>query len=186
MTVSAKASIPPSALVALGGDGTISIKGKALNLPEPKRAILAFLVKRLNTIVTKQEILDHLTGIDLISMLKRDVYEYLHALQRTLAIREAGPSLALWSIERSGFILSVNTSESRPLYQTLGLPHPKERWTPGRKELVVSAIRLGKLTLEDALKMYPNTGREEVLSWMARFERSGREGLKASINPRWL
>lgn len=186
MGTSPTSRIPRNAVIALRGDGTISICGKPLKLEDPKRAILAFLIKRVNTCVTKNEILRHLDKLGLAPTKRDDLSRDMSGIRRSIDAHDVGPSVALWFIDGTGYILSVNTSANRPLYQTLGLPHPKERWTIARKELLIDAIRNRKLTLEEAISIYPNTDKEEILGWMARFERRGRKGLKVSVHQRWL
>lgn len=183
MTASTTASIPPSALVALSGDGKIFINGRLVGLSGPKQTLLAFLIRRMDSTVTRQEMFDHLERAGFPSRTEKELWSYLHAIRRAIAVGKTGPSLALWFITGKGYVLASVASDFRPLYQTLGLPHPGGRWSPERKKLVVDAIRQNKLTLEDALREYPNTDKEEILSWMARYERYGQVGLKTRFQP---
>lgn len=50
------------------------------------------------------------------------------------------------------------------------------RWTPGRKEEVVAAIRRGELTRERALELHELSA-DELATWEARFAAHGRPGL---------
>lgn len=183
MAVSTRASIPPSALVAIGGDGKIFINGSLVGLTGSKRALLAFLIKRMNSIVTKKEMFDHLERAGFSSRTEKDLWNYLHAIRRAVAVRKAKSSLVLWFITDKGYMLASIASELLPLYQTLGLPHPGGRWIPERKKLVVEAIAQNKLTLEEAVNTYPNTDKEEIIGWMARYERYGQVGLKTLFRP---
>lgn len=60
------------------------------------------------------------------------------------------------------------------------LPPPEtKRWVSRRKAVVVSAVRYGLLSLEDACRRY-NLSVEEFLSWQRLIENHGVPGLRAT------
>lgn len=60
------------------------------------------------------------------------------------------------------------------------LPPPEtKRWVSRRKAEVVTAVRYGLLSLEDACRRY-NLSVEEFLSWQRLIERHGVQGLRAT------
>ncbi len=60
------------------------------------------------------------------------------------------------------------------------LPPPNtQRWVVRRKAQVVSAVRAGELTLEQACERY-NLSEEEFRSWMALYDNYGVRGLRAT------
>ena len=60
------------------------------------------------------------------------------------------------------------------------LPSPNTtRWVTRRKAAVVSAVRNGEITIEEALRRYQLSG-EEFLSWQRAFEAHGLAGLRAT------
>jgi hypothetical protein len=60
------------------------------------------------------------------------------------------------------------------------LPPPNtKRWVIRRKAAVVTAVRSGKITMEEALRRYQLT-EEEFLSWQRVFEGHGLPGLRAT------
>jgi hypothetical protein len=60
------------------------------------------------------------------------------------------------------------------------LPPPNTtRWVVRRKAAVVTAVRSGKITMEEALRRYQLT-EEEFLSWQRAFEGHGLAGLRAT------
>jgi hypothetical protein len=60
------------------------------------------------------------------------------------------------------------------------LPPPNTtRWVVRRKAAVVTAVRSGKITMEEALHRYQLT-EEEFLSWQRAFEGHGLAGLRAT------
>lgn len=58
-------------------------------------------------------------------------------------------------------------------------PGDCNRWTPRRKAEVVTAVKGGLLTQDDACSRY-NLSREEFASWQLAAERSGMPGLRAT------
>lgn len=56
------------------------------------------------------------------------------------------------------------------------LPDKKIRWTPNRKFILATAIRLEWLTLEEASDVY-GLDKEELLQWRENFSRHGKKGL---------
>jgi hypothetical protein len=61
-----------------------------------------------------------------------------------------------------------------------GLPPPNtRRWVVRRKAAVVSAVRNGRITLEEALQRYQLT-EEEYRSWERAFEQHGLPGLRTT------
>ena len=64
-------------------------------------------------------------------------------------------------------------------------PAETKRWVVRRKALVVSAVRAGALSLDDACRRYALTV-EEFLGWQSAIERHGLAGLRATLrHPRW-
>jgi hypothetical protein len=60
------------------------------------------------------------------------------------------------------------------------LPPPNtRRWVVRRKAAVVTAVRAGRITLEDALRRYQLT-EEEYRSWERAFEQHGLAGLRST------
>jgi len=60
------------------------------------------------------------------------------------------------------------------------LPPPNTtRWVIRRKAAVVTAVRSGRITMEEALRRYQLT-EEEFLSWQRVFETHGLAGLRAT------
>jgi hypothetical protein len=61
-----------------------------------------------------------------------------------------------------------------------GLPPPNtRRWVVRRKAAVVTAVRNGRITLEEALQRYQLT-EEEYRSWERAFEKHGLPGLRTT------
>jgi hypothetical protein len=66
------------------------------------------------------------------------------------------------------------------------LPPPNTtRWVVRRKAAVVAAVRVGKITMEEALRRYQLT-EEEFLSWQRSFESHGLPGLRATRIQQYL
>ena len=60
------------------------------------------------------------------------------------------------------------------------LPPPNTtRWVPGRKAIVVAAVHLGVLSLQEACERY-QLSREEFLSWQRAIDRHGVPGLRST------
>jgi transposase-like protein len=60
------------------------------------------------------------------------------------------------------------------------LPPPNtKRWVVRRKAAVVAAVRRGRLTIEEACRVY-QLSEEELLSWDRAFELHGLAGLRAT------
>jgi hypothetical protein len=60
------------------------------------------------------------------------------------------------------------------------LPPPNtKRWVVRRKAAVVSAVRAGKITLEEACRRY-QLSEEEFLAWARAFELYGLPGLRVT------
>ena len=60
------------------------------------------------------------------------------------------------------------------------LPPPNTtRWVIRRKAAVVTAVRSGRITMEEALRRYQLT-EEEFLSWQRAFETHGLAGLRTT------
>ena len=60
------------------------------------------------------------------------------------------------------------------------LPPPNtKRWVVRRKAAVVAAVRRGRLTIEEACRVY-QLSEEEFLSWDRAFELHGLAGLRAT------
>src|SRR3981081_2695706 len=61
------------------------------------------------------------------------------------------------------------------------LPPPNiKRWVVRRKAAVVTAVRSGRITMEEALHRYQLT-EEEFLSWQRAFESHGIPGLRVTF-----
>lgn len=56
-----------------------------------------------------------------------------------------------------------------------------DRWMPRRKEEVVGKVRRGELSFEQALADYELSA-DELTSWMGRYDRHGRRGLKITTS----
>ena len=67
---------------------------------------------------------------------------------------------------------------ARPGLAALPPPNTK-RWVIRRKAAVVSAVRAGVLTLEEACQRY-HLSMEEFLSWQRLIDRHGMRGLRAT------
>ena len=66
------------------------------------------------------------------------------------------------------------------LQSTDDLPPPNtKRWVVRRKAAVVAAVRVGRITMQEALQRYQLT-EEEFLSWQRTFEAHGLPGLRAT------
>ncbi len=74
---------------------------------------------------------------------------------------------------------SVIGPEGMPL-TLASLPPPNtERWVARRKAELVSAVRGGLLSLEDACERY-NLSMEEFLSWQRQVDKHGMRGLRVT------
>lgn len=74
---------------------------------------------------------------------------------------------------------SVIGPEGMPL-TLASLPPPNtERWVARRKAELVSAVRGGLLSLEDACARY-NLSMEEFLSWQRQVDKHGMRGLRVT------
>jgi hypothetical protein len=57
------------------------------------------------------------------------------------------------------------------------LPHPDtKRWVVRRKAVVVAAVRSGRITIEEACRVF-QLSEEELLAWQRAFEKHGLAGL---------
>src|SRR5438552_3496890 len=66
------------------------------------------------------------------------------------------------------------------------LPPPNTtRWVARRKAAVVAAVRVGTITMEEALRRYQLT-EEEFLSWHRSFESHGLPGLRTTRIQQYL
>ncbi len=76
---------------------------------------------------------------------------------------------------------SVHGSDGQRVVPVVaGLPPPNtKRWVIRRKAAVVSAVRAGLLTLEEACQRY-HLSVEEFLSWQRLIDRHGMRGLRAT------
>jgi hypothetical protein len=73
---------------------------------------------------------------------------------------------------------SENTPSGVPPLK--GLPHPNtKRWVVRRKAAVVAAVRTGRITIDEACRVY-QLSEEELLSWERGFELYGLAGLRAT------
>ena len=71
------------------------------------------------------------------------------------------------------------TTNGTPMVMTMSdLPSPKtRRWVARRKAMVVTAVRSGLISLEEACQRY-TLSVEEYLSWERAIERHGLPGLR--------
>jgi transposase len=58
-------------------------------------------------------------------------------------------------------------------------PTDTKRWVVSRKAAVVTAVREGKITLEEVLRRY-QLSEDEFLSWQRAFDNHGLPGLRAT------
>jgi hypothetical protein len=64
--------------------------------------------------------------------------------------------------------------------EVLPLPPPDtKRWVVRRKAAVVAAVRSGRITIEEACRVYQRS-EEKLLSWERAFEIHGLAGLRAT------
>jgi uncharacterized protein DUF1153 len=78
----------------------------------------------------------------------------------------------------------VSSALAGPTLEALAMsddlpPSNTQRWVVRRKAAVVTAVRDGRLTLEDALRRYGLT-EEEYRSWERAFEQHGLPGLRST------
>jgi hypothetical protein len=76
----------------------------------------------------------------------------------------------------------VNNAEQplSPVQSTDDLPPPNTtRWVVRRKAAVVATVRVGRITMQEALRRY-QLMEEEFLSWQRAFETHGLRGLRAT------
>jgi hypothetical protein len=72
------------------------------------------------------------------------------------------------------------TDDGAPVPGLASLPPPNtRRWVIRRKAAVVSAVRAGVLSLEEACQRY-HLSVEEFLSWQRLIDRHGMRGLRAT------
>src|SRR3984893_3186262 len=75
---------------------------------------------------------------------------------------------------------ALERSPPEALAMSDGLPPPNtRRWVVRRKAAVVTAVRTGRITLEEALQRYQLT-EEEYRSWERAFEQHGLAGLRST------
>jgi len=73
------------------------------------------------------------------------------------------------------------TGSNREAITLDGLPRSNTtRWVTSRKYQLISAIRGGILTIEEASSRYRLT-LDELAEWQTAFERHGQKGLKATL-----
>lgn len=70
-------------------------------------------------------------------------------------------------------------TDGRPLHGEELPPPNTKRWVIRRKAAVVSAVRSGMLTMEEACERY-NLSHEELLSWQQLIEDHGVRGLRTT------
>jgi len=70
-------------------------------------------------------------------------------------------------------------STTRKTEPAHSLPLPTERWVTRRKAALITAIRNGEITLEEACQQY-QLSPEEFAGWLAAFEKHGAPGLRAT------
>ena len=81
-------------------------------------------------------------------------------------------------LEAPGVDPDVDDASLGPALATLPPPGTK-RWVIRRKAAVVSAVRAGLLSLEEACQRY-HLSVEEFLSWQRLIDRHGMRGLRAT------
>ena len=74
--------------------------------------------------------------------------------------------------------LERSPPEARAMSDDLPPPNTR-RWVVRRKAAVVTAVRAGRITLEEALQRYQLT-EEEYRSWERAFEQHGLPGLRST------
>ena len=75
---------------------------------------------------------------------------------------------------------ALERSPPEALAMSDDLPPPNtRRWVVRRKAAVVTAVRTGRITLEEALQRYQLT-EEEYRSWERAFEQHGLQGLRST------
>ena len=74
--------------------------------------------------------------------------------------------------------LEASPPEALPMSDDLP-PANTRRWVVRRKAAVVTAVRTGRITLEEALQRYQLT-EEEYRSWERAFEQHGLAGLRST------
>lgn len=74
--------------------------------------------------------------------------------------------------------LERSLPEALPMSDNLPPPNTR-RWVVRRKAAVVTAVRTGRITLEEALQRYQLT-EEEYRSWERAFEQYGLAGLRST------
>ena len=74
--------------------------------------------------------------------------------------------------------LERSPPEALPMSDNLPPPNTR-RWVVRRKAAVVTAVRTGRITLEEALQRYQLT-EEEYRSWERAFEQYGLAGLRST------
>lgn len=74
--------------------------------------------------------------------------------------------------------LERSPPEALPVSDNLPPPNTR-RWVVRRKAAVVTAVRTGRITLEEALQRYQLT-EEEYRSWERAFEQHGLAGLRST------
>jgi len=74
--------------------------------------------------------------------------------------------------------LERSSPEALPMSDDLPPPNTR-RWVVRRKAAVVTAVRTGRITLEEALQRYQLT-EEEYRSWERAFEQHGLAGLRST------
>jgi transposase-like protein len=70
----------------------------------------------------------------------------------------------------------MSSEDEKP---TSRLPLPGDRWMPRRKAIVISALCEGGTTVEDVCRLY-SLSMDELISWIAAFERHGLQGLRST------
>lgn len=74
----------------------------------------------------------------------------------------------------------VNGPAAEPTDMPLQLPSPDtKRWVVRRKAIVVQAVRIGAITLQEACRRY-NLSVEEFHAWQRAIERYGVPGLRVT------
>jgi hypothetical protein len=100
----------------------------------------------------------------------------LAASSSTCAIDRSGPPTS----GRDPVTSALERSPPDALAMSDDLPPPNtQRWVVRRKAAVITAVRSGRITLEEALRRY-NLTEEEYRSWERAFDEHGLPGLRST------
>lgn len=81
-------------------------------------------------------------------------------------------------------LMEIASPTGEPLTREDLPPPDTKRWVIRRKGEVVAGVRMGLLTLEEALEMY-NLSLDEFVSWQKMFEEHGLPGLRTTMTKKY-